>query len=142
MNDIVSWITPFSFLSGVGLLILSTANRFHHVNNLIRSFQHHSGDTKYLENLLRRSRHFHTALTSLYISMGCFSVAALLGNLNQSWLGGAVLWVYVSDAVMTLGVACVVFSSWRLICESSLSYRMICQHEHDAENEKKPAILR
>lgn len=138
MDDISAWITPFTFLPGVGLLILSTVNRFHNVNNLIRAAARDTGidnnkpgERKLrLRLLLRRSRYFHLALTSLYVSLAAFSIAALSGKLALSWLPGIAM---AADMLTTFGVVCVVFSSWQLIRESTLSFRMIREHEEEAE---------
>jgi hypothetical protein len=108
----------------VGLVILSTANRFHHVNNLIRGYPE-NGDREYLRMLLRRSQYFHKALTSLYVSMGAFAVSALLGNLGLYIFEGHVIWIYLTSLLTTLGVGAFVYCSVKLMQESALSFRLI-----------------
>ena len=134
-EDLATWILPFTFLPAVGLLILSTANRFHHVNELIRGRGRERGDHAYLCMLLRRSRYFHRALTALYLAMGAFAVAALLGNVNQSWLGGREPVQLAAGLLTTVGVGSVVYGAWLLILESALSFRMIRMHESIADED-------
>ncbi len=133
VNEIASWITPFTFIPGVGLVILSTANRFHHVNNVIRSFSKDQGDREYLRMLLQRSKYFHRALTALYVSMGSFAVSALLGNLGLYMLEGERIWVYLTSGLTTLGVGAFVYCSVKLMQESALSFKMIKLFENLAD---------
>lgn len=130
MNDAATWMMPFTFIPGIGLLILSTANRFHHVNTLIRGLPKEQAGSKYLKKLMRRSRYFHNALTSQYFAMACFAVAALVGNLSQNWLEGISFFVHAGSVLTTAGVASVVFSAWQLVRESALSFRMIRSQEY------------
>jgi hypothetical protein len=134
-GDEISWVVPFSFLSGVGLMILSTGNRLHNVNGLIRGFARErpimERERVYLKLLLRRSRFLHRALTMLYVSMGLFSVAALAGNLSQNWAWAAgAAGATLADGLTALGVGGVVLCAAQLIVESALSYRVIRYYEH------------
>lgn len=127
--DFISWVTPFTFVSGVGLIILSTANRFHNVNNLIRAFSVDNNDKTYLKMLIMRSQLFHKALTALYLSMGGFSISALIGNINSSFFENSDLGVYIATGLTSIGVAAVVYCSIILIKECTLSFRLIKKHE-------------
>lgn len=130
MDSATAWVMPFTFLSAIGLLILSTANRFHHVNTLIRGLPREQTGSKYLKKLLKRSRYFHNALTAQYLAMAFFAVAALLGNLSHNWLADMAYFVHAGNVLTTLGVASVVFSAWQLIRESALSFKMIRSQEY------------
>jgi hypothetical protein len=127
---------PFTFLPGVGLLILSTVNRFHNVNTLIRARVRERpwGHVTRAEMrvLFRRAGLFHWALTSLYAAMALFSVAALIGNLQQGWAWAEALGPGPSDALITAGVVCVVFCAVALMAESALSHRMVRLYERCA----------
>lgn len=125
VDGFISWVTPFTFVSGVGLIILSTANRFHNVNNIIRTFTANDGDENYLNMLIMRSRLFHNALTALYLSMGAFSISALTGNINSSFFENSDLGIYISTGLTSIGVAAVVYCSIILIKECSISFSMI-----------------
>ena len=120
-----TWIIPFTFIPGVAALILSTSNRFFHVNSLIRSQIKEGGRQDILGRLLKRSSFFHSALTLMYTSIGCFSVSALLGNLHQNWYPGSEEIIIFSDILVLSGVFCVVTASIQLVRESFLSFTMI-----------------
>ena len=126
---LATWIVPLTFLPGVAGLILSTSNRYFHVNNLIREAikKEEQQDKTYVSKLLKRSEFFHRALTFLYLSIGCFSVSALIGNLTQSWLLDISSLSYAADFLIVSGVVCVVFSAYQLISESIYSFNMIRQ---------------
>lgn len=55
MNEITSWILPLTFIPGVGMLVLSTASRFHNVNSLIREALSQTEDEPYVLSLYLRS---------------------------------------------------------------------------------------
>lgn len=134
--DLANWVTPFTFVSGVGLLILSTVNRFHNVNNLIRNYKSEKrGDHKF-KMLLRRSRCFHRALTGLYVSLAMFALAAfvsvsgftIFSMLGISEIDGTPLsqsLFIVSSVLSTFGVLAIVYSAGMLMKESSLSWDLI-----------------
>lgn len=121
---LTAWVIPLTFLPGVAALILSTSNRYFNVKNLIRSAVD-KGKKEYALHLLRRCKFFHRALTFLYLSIGCFSIAALLGNLSNNWFPNLVALSYSTDALIFAGVSCVIFSSYQLIRESIFSFSMI-----------------
>ncbi len=126
-SALMSWIVPFTFIPGVAALILSTSNRFFHVNGLIRTLVKDSkkGHEAEIAKLLRRSHYFHRALTSFYIAIGCFSIAALMGALHERWFAGDVLCTLAADGLIVAGVVFVVFAAVQMILESMLSFRMI-----------------
>ena len=124
---LATWIVPFTFIPGVAGLILSTSNRFFHVNSLIRelSGKGREAHKDELVVLLKRTKCFHSALTFFYISIGCFSISALIGNLHQKWMPENTACVYAADGLILTGVVCVVFASAQMVRESALSYKMI-----------------
>ena len=123
---IALWIVPLTFLPGIGALILSTSNRFFHVNGLIRTELKDNADNKdYIQKLLRRSELFHGALTCLYSAIASFSIASLLANLYAHWLLGHMTVRFISDGLVLLGVVLVVMASVQLIRESFLSARIL-----------------
>ena len=86
METIDTWILPFTFIPGVGMLVLSTANRFHFINVLIREMvdKEEKPCPKTMDILFKRSRHFQRALVAFYISICLFAVAALIGSINTN----------------------------------------------------------
>ncbi len=124
---LMSWIVPFTFIPGVAGLILSTSNRFFHVNGLIRVLvkEGKKDREEELAKLLKRSRCFHSALTFFYMAIGCFSIAALLGALHTRWFADSVLCALTADGLIVCGVVFVVFASVQMVRESMMSYRMI-----------------
>ena len=66
MEDVSTWILPFTFIPGVGMLVLSTANRYFHIKNRIyEALRKPCEETKSeVPRLLKRARLFHRAITS------------------------------------------------------------------------------
>lgn len=128
MDSIETWIVPFTFIPGVGMLIMSTSNRYYHVKELIRDImlEEHKKELWSFDNLRKRARLFHRALVMLYIAIGGFSVSALIGNISQNWLNSySDLCIIFADGFILLGVVCVVMASGILIQEATLSLRHI-----------------
>lgn len=129
LEESTSWVVPFSFLSGVGLMILSTGNRFHHVNDLIRGFStkkpENAEQKAYLHDLLSRSYLLHHALATLYGAMAFFALSALVGLLQSRWSWALALGEALADILTTLGVAGVVICSCLLIIESAICSRIV-----------------
>ena len=140
MEPFDTWILPFTFIPGVGMLVLSTANRFHFVNVLIREMT--SGEHEFCEKsiqiLLKRSRHFQRALVSFYLSICLFAISALIGSINANWLlqDGAQS-AYITDITITLGVASLIYGAVRLVSESLLAFHMVSNHCSDAKTDQK-----
>ena len=128
MDSIETWILPFTFIPGVGMLILSTSNRYYHVKELIREtmLKEHKKELWSFENLMVRARLFHRALVFLYIAIGSFSLAALTANIHQNWvIKDNHICVVLADGLILAGVACVVLASAVLIREATVSLRHI-----------------
>ena len=126
METMTTWILPFTFIPGVGMLILSTANRYYQVKNRIReALQEKSEEAKAeVQRLLRRAKLFHRAITSLYLSIGCFALAALMGNIHNNWFSQyGKLCIVMSDFLILIGVLFVVYSAFQLIKESTMSLK-------------------
>lgn len=115
-ND--SLILPFTFFTGISLLVLSTSNRLQFVNSIIRdvlsSKDHlHKND---MPILLKRMCYFQAALVSYYISIALLCVAVLVNN-NDDALATEIF-TYISFVV-------VIFGTLMLIRESFLSSKML-----------------
>ncbi len=122
MNELSSWILPLTFIPGVGMLVMSTASRFHNVNGLIRDGLSQGEDQPYMLSLYLRSRRLSRALVALYISVGAFAVAALFGKLTTlAAIERAAH--YLADALVLVGVLCVLDASYNLIRESLIAFR-------------------
>ena len=128
MDTLSAWILPFTFIPGAAMLVLSTSNRYFHIKELIREvmLEQRKKELWSFEDLMRRAKLFHHALVALYISIGSFSLSALIGNIHQNWLSSASpVFVMLSDAFVLMGVVCVVLASGVLIREATLSLRHI-----------------
>jgi len=136
MGSIETWILPFTFIPGVGMLILSTSNRYHHVKELIRDLilKEHKKELWSYEDLMVRARLFHRALIFLYIAIGSFSLSALTANIHQNWIKeDNHICVVLADGLTLAGVICVVLASTVLIQEATVSLR----HIKAKKNQKK-----
>jgi len=125
MTLMESYFAPLTFLPAVGLLIVSTSNRYYRINQLIRGYSKEECETKrtQVNKELKRAQLFRNALVGLYLSTGFFSMASLLANLlPEQHTAFALKWLTV------LGVLTLVFASFQLIIESILSLRIIKQH--------------
>ena len=118
-------LSPNSLLTKAAL-ILSTSNRFFHVNGLIRSeLKDKPHNKEHIQKLLKRSELFHGALACLYLAIASFSIASLLANIYAHWLLEHMAVRLISDGLVLLGVMLVVLASIQLIRESFLSARML-----------------
>ncbi len=127
MESIGPALAPFSFLSGVGLLILSTSSRFINVKNEILNLspEECGRQTGRVKRELRRSRLLRDALNSLYLSLVCFSLASLVGALGERFPEQVGLTGYL---LATVGVAAVVLASALLVQDSRLSLEIVQSH--------------
>lgn len=111
------WLTPLILLPGVALLIVSTSARFgQSQSEFHRLLEHPDAEAKILaRNLLHRSRLFRDALTSLYLSVGLFSLGSLVGAfVNFFWPAS----IWVIGIFTLLGISFLVFAAIQLMRES------------------------
>ena len=120
----LSWIFPFTLIPGTAMLVLSTANRFHHVNSVIRAHMAAHGEDETVKFYMRRTRKLYIALVGLYCGVAFFAISALLANISthyapESWVDSA--WTILQ----TCGVLCVFFSAVQLTLEALMAYEGI-----------------
>ena len=129
------WLTPLILLPGVALLIMSTSMRFNRLHDEVHDLldAHHEAHPTTKKNLLLRARLFRNALVSLYVCVGLFGVASLVGMLAALWYGETSAWVVLS--ITALGVLCMTFAAVELIRESLLAAEIIEDHERLFEAE-------
>ena len=128
MSSIDVYIIPFTFIPGVGLLIVSTANRFHVVNLLVRDMATGTSphpDPNVLPTMIVRSRRLQRALVALYIAVSCFAVSGLIGQISTTWLKGMTLVEQIPLWITTLGVIAVVLATVLLIMESRPAFQWV-----------------
>ena len=118
------WLTPMILLPGVGLLTVSTANRFGQIQGEFhRLMDHPDNHAKIVARyLLTRARLYRDALASLYISVGLFSLGSLLGGVVNLWRPQS-LWVV--GGLTIVGIAAIVYASVQLLRESMLSLQVV-----------------
>lgn len=131
MTEFDSWIIPFTFIPGVGMLVLSTANRLQNVSTLIREIiqsQHHIYEDN-LTILLKRTQLFHRSLVCFYAAIGLLAIAALIGSFDLLSLEGNISTVNI---ITIGGIIGVIFGSIQLIQESIIASRLIlyCEKTH------------
>jgi len=118
----------FTRVPGVGLLIVSTANRFHHVNSLIRSVGSGSSAleaSEILPTLLLRSRRLQRALVALYVAVCAFVVSGLIGQLVELAPQESALIERASLLIATFGVMAGLLAALLLISESRLAFKWV-----------------
>ena len=128
MSSIDIYIIPFTFIPGVGLFIVSTANRFHVVNLLVRDMATGTSphpDPNVLPTMIVRSRRLQRALVALYIAVSCFAVSGLIGQISTTWLKTMTLVEQIPLWIATLGVIAVVLATVLLIMESRPAFQWV-----------------
>lgn len=126
-------LIPLTYIPGVGLLIMSTSQRYIDVNKLIRSLSPEECriKTERYSQELRRAHLFRNSLIGLYLSVAFFSVGSLVAFLMNSWgVRGANA---VLETGTILGVAAIVFAMFKLIIESILTLGILKRH-HRMDN--------
>ena len=139
MIELESWIIPFTFIPGVGMLVLSTANRLYNVTTLIREIiqsQRHMYEHD-LSILVKRTQLFHRALICFYAAVGLLACAALIGSFNVPITVAEISMVKI---ITTSGIICVVIGSVQLIRESIIASRLIidCKRTRERINKLQP----
>jgi hypothetical protein len=115
------WLTPLSFLAGVGLIILSTATRSNALDAEIRILQQDAAidpqeRITLLRLFVRRAYCFRNALIALYLSFALLALGTLAGLLLEDFT-----WAETSMKLcVILGVAALLFAAMQLIWESRL----------------------
>jgi len=121
------WLTPLILLPGVALLVLSTSIRYGQIHSEFHHLLDDDSDTAktIARHLLARSILFRNALVGLYVSVGFFSIASLIGGVASMFVRDFDLIVVALTFVGILGL---VFASVELIQESFTSLRIIREH--------------
>ena len=128
ISELSSWVLPFTFIPGVGMLVLSTANRAYYVNQLVKEIITTESHiyTQDLEKLVARIRCFHRSLISFYVAISCLAVSALCGNLGVNLLSDSQNIVkYLPDYLTAMGLLAVIFGASQLVVESFVATRLI-----------------
>lgn len=112
-----SLILPFTFFTGISLLVLSTSNRLQFINSLIRDAlsekDHiHKND---LPLLLQRMCYFQSALVAYYVAIALLCVAVLINDNNA----------FITEIVTYASFGSVILGTLMLIRESFLSSKML-----------------
>jgi len=128
-------LIPLTYIPGVGLLIMSTSQRYTAVNNTIHDFSDEECRVKSdrVKQELRRAHLFRNSLLCLYLSVTFFSLGSLIAFLTNSW--GLETSKTVLEIATVLGVACIVFSVSTLAVESILSLDIIKRHAKQHEDD-------
>ena len=130
------WLTPILLLPGVAMLVLSTSIRYGQIHE---EFHHmlkeDSKRASHLsKNLLTRSLLFRNAQVILYVSVGLFSLATLIGGIASFWTMSS---EWITIFLLFLGVAAVLYSVVELVRESIVSLDIIREHKQEIDIKKK-----
>lgn len=120
------WLTPLILLPGVGLLIISTANRFSQIQIEFHRLLDHPdhAEKAVTRGLKERCVYFQRALAGLYTSVALFSLGSLLGGVINLWRPNS-LWVV--GGLTIVGIGCIVYAALQLVKENSFSLQIIEQ---------------
>ncbi len=134
MMDTALWLTPLVMLPGVALLVLSTSARYAQIHE---EFHHLLTDDMAQRQrtavyLLARSVLFRNALVALYVSVGAFAVASLIGGFGSMFSHNVEIIVV---GMAFLGVITLVYAAWELIRESAKSLEIIREHYREIMEE-------
>ena len=121
MEDVAVWAGPLLLKPGVALLILSTSARFGQLHEELHR-QLTEGDASAIKHLRRRAGLLHSALVSLYTSVGVLAFASLFGAIFGRWSPSL---TFIPETMMFLGVCVVTFAAMQLIRESRLLLTVI-----------------
>jgi len=124
MAEMGLWVSPVVLVSGVGLLILSTSARYGQIHTELRELLRDTHDgaisgpsvNVLFEHLHKRTRLLLSALFGLYLSIGFFVMASLVGALTSIWPISRVPVILLTCA----GILGVAFAALQLIRESRI----------------------
>ncbi len=103
-------------MPGIGLLILSTSNRFIHLSNIVASRPNEPGVRKHLQH---RGRLLHRSLVALYVTLAGVVGAAFVQQIpfTGTALAVQILW--------PTSLACLAAAAFGLVRESALAREML-----------------
>ncbi len=106
---------------------MSTSVRYGQLHSEIHHVTGNNDDIpeKTFNHLIYRGKMFRNALVSLYISVGFFALASLLGGITVFWAKLS-FWLIIS--LTFLGISALLFAAYELIRESIYSLEIICEH--------------
>lgn len=129
MHEVSFWITPILLVSGVGLLVLSTSARYGQIHeNLHKLIETKHKKSEILHSHLQsRAELLVRALFSLYVSIGLFALASLIGGVVSFWA-----WTEIAKFIVALltcfGILCIVFAALQLIKEAHIFLETVEEH--------------
>lgn len=135
MGSEASWLTPLLLIPGIAILIASTATRYSEVHAEIHRLLHEtSGAAKACaQHELKRSRCFRNALFCLYLSVGFFTLACLVGGILHTWSRAST----IVEVILTIpGVLCALYAALQLAKEALISSETIQGHVEELTSEQ------
>jgi hypothetical protein len=127
LEQIGLWLAPFSFISGVGLLVLSTANRYTRLKTVIfeyqkqKQFNSAAYDKSYLKHELKRAILMRNSLICLYSAIAIICLGSVASIIPTS----EVLKLLIVQITMFLVVVMILFVSGSMIYESTVSLNIM-----------------
>ena len=106
MDVIGIWLSPLLLLPGVGLLIMSTSQRFNRLHDEIHHIME-EGSSKSagtVNHLMQRAKYFRNALVFLYSSISIFSVAGISSGITS---GRDEISTVLTISLTIIGIICI-----------------------------------
>lgn len=118
-------LIPLTYIPGVALLIMSTSQRYIHLNDIINGLspEECSLQVEKVKQELRRAHLFRNSLLGFYLSVVFFSLGSLVAFLVNSW--GIKTSKTILETASIAGVALIVFSVVNLSIESVLTLNIL-----------------
>ena len=136
--DNLELLIPLTYIPGVALLIMSTSQRYIHLDGTIKG---HSPEecrvqASKVKFELRRAHLFRNSLIGFYMSVVFFSLGSLVAFLANSW--GIGVSKTILEIASVIGVDLIVFSVIVLSFESILTLDTLKRHARgDREDDAK-----
>ena len=135
--DNLELLIPLTYIPGIALLIMSTSQRYIHMDDTIKSYTPEQCEV-YAEKVkqeLRRAHLFRNSLIGFYLSVVFFSLGSLVAFLTNSW--GIETSKTILEIASIVGVGLLVFSVISLSWESILTLDILKRHASGENDDKK-----
>ncbi len=126
--DNLELLIPLTYIPGIALLIMSTSQRYIHLDDTIKSYTPEQCEihAEKVKQELRRAHLFRNSLIGFYLSVVCFSLGSLVAFLIHSW--GIETSKTILETTSIIGVGLLVFSVISLSWESILTLNILKRH--------------
>jgi len=126
--DNLELLIPLTYIPGIALLIMSTSQRYIHLDDIIKGYSPEECrvQAEKVKLELRRAHLFRNSLIGFYLSVVFFSLGSLVAFLTNSW--GIETSKTILETASIIGVGLIVFSVISLSLESILTLNILKRH--------------